>query len=397
MASKNTAPVSIDKKINKIGAALGDIFRERKDEIHGLFCALLAKEHVFWLGSPGTAKSELIRAFASVFDAPYFELLLTRFTPPEKLFGPVDIAALKAGKYRHITTDKLPECKIALLDEIWNANSAILNELLTMMNERLFHNDGKPTKCPLITAVCASNGLPEDDSLKAMFDRILLRYHVEYLTDKSFWDVVANAPASGDWAEKIALLPKISQADIEQAQKDVAFVTIGTETADALLAMRQALKSDGIIISDRRFIRATKVLRANAYLEGRASVGDDDYEILQHILWEQPTQIAAIKKVIQKCANPIWTRASDLYDAAKEVGGKALAATDDQKAVIGVEAASKLKKGLAELKKLAVKSQRVVPLANEIDVMFKKVLKECLGFENDDEDATVNADGKVAV
>jgi MoxR-like ATPase len=111
---------------------------------------------------------------------------MTRFSTPEELFGPISLAGLEQDQYRRLTTGKLPEAHVAFLTEIWKANSAILNALLTLCNERIFYNDGQPVTCPLLTLVGDSNELPQGDDLGALFDRFALRYTTDYLTDGGF-------------------------------------------------------------------------------------------------------------------------------------------------------------------------------------------------------------------
>jgi hypothetical protein len=122
-------------------------------------------------GSPGTAKSALVRAIAQAFGGSYFERLLTKFSTPEELFGPISLKALEQDRYERVTAGKLPEAEFAFVDEVFKANSAILNSLLTAMNERLFHNDGAPAQMPLVSLFGASNELPEGKELEALFDR----------------------------------------------------------------------------------------------------------------------------------------------------------------------------------------------------------------------------------
>ena len=130
---------------------------ERREELEGLLLALLSRQHLLLIGPKGAAKSLMIRLLASSIDgAKYFERLLTRFTLPDELFGPVSISALKKDRFSRLTRGYLPEAHFAFLDEIWKANSSILNSLLSLINERLFYNDGEVLQCPLETLMGAS-------------------------------------------------------------------------------------------------------------------------------------------------------------------------------------------------------------------------------------------------
>src|SRR5512142_2190213 len=137
-----------------------------RDEVIDLIAlAVVAGEPLFLYGPPGTAKSALIRQFASAVRGRYFEYLLTRFSEPNELFGPIDLAKLREGSVATVTTGMLPEAEFAFLDELFNANSAILNNLLTVLNERVYRRGAETHNLPLLSAFAASNHLPEDDAL----------------------------------------------------------------------------------------------------------------------------------------------------------------------------------------------------------------------------------------
>src|SRR5271155_717396 len=153
-----------------------------RDEVVDLIAlAVTAGEHLFLHGPPGTAKSALIRTFARAVQGRYFEYMLTRFTEPNEIFGPIDIAKLREGKVITVTTGMLPEAEFAFLDELFNANSAILSSLLTILNERIYRRGLETHRLPLLSLFSASNHLPEEDALRALFDRFMLRCHVDNL------------------------------------------------------------------------------------------------------------------------------------------------------------------------------------------------------------------------
>src|SRR5262245_8549120 len=170
--------------LQRVREELQQIFLERGTLIDGALVALLSGQHVLVIGPPGTAKSMLAdEVCRRLTGAQYFQWLLTRFTTPEELFGAVSLKALENDDYRRLTTHKLPEAHIAFLDEIFKASSSILNTILTLMNERRFHNGREITAVPLLTLFAASNELPEDDELLALHDRFLLRFVVDYLEE----------------------------------------------------------------------------------------------------------------------------------------------------------------------------------------------------------------------
>src|SRR6266542_2166206 len=138
----------MNKAFQQLRSELMARFPERKEVIDGALAAVLAGEHVLLLGPPGTAKSALARAIAQAFGGIYFERLLTKFSTPEELFGPISLKALEQDRFKRVLTGKLPEAQFAFIDECFKANSAILNSLLTLVNERLYHDDGAPLNVP---------------------------------------------------------------------------------------------------------------------------------------------------------------------------------------------------------------------------------------------------------
>lgn len=309
--------------LQPLRADLTKRFPERKEVIDGALCSVLAGEHVLLLGPPGTAKSALARGIAQALGGSYFERLLTKFSTPEELFGPVSLKALEHDRFARVTAGKLPEAEFAFVDEIFKANSAILNTLLTLMNERVFHNDGAPIACPLVTVFGASNELPEGKELEALFDRFLLRFDVQYLLQPASLRAVLSAP------EPVPAV-NLTIADLKKAQADVAKVKITDDTVDALIAIRDACKAEGIVASDRRWKKAQKLAQAAAYLAGEKSTSPEDLAILADALWREPKERAKVARLVGKLADPAATQAAEILDAARETAQKvaALKSTD---------------------------------------------------------------------
>ncbi|MEM2026109.1 MAG: AAA family ATPase, partial [Desulfurococcaceae archaeon] len=165
-------------------------FVGREDEGMAITLALMTSEHIVLIGEPGTAKSALARRAADLLKARFFKYLLTRFTEPDELFGPLDISALKNGRYVRITKGKLPEAEIAFLDEIFNASSAILNTLLTLLNERVIYDGYNEIAVPLWALVSASNNVPEELEYQALYDRFLLRHFVKPVSEDRWMDLI---------------------------------------------------------------------------------------------------------------------------------------------------------------------------------------------------------------
>src|SRR3989338_615686 len=181
---------------------------ERRQSVRLCFLAALAGEHTLFIGPPGTAKSELARRLHAVFrDARYFERLLTRFSVPEELFGPLSIKALEEDRYERHTDGFLPDASIAFIDEVFKANSAILNALLTLLNEREFDNGAGRQRCPLISAIGATNEVPEDEVAEAFFDRFLVRLPVTAVSAAGFGVLLQADPGRGWTPPPPALRP----------------------------------------------------------------------------------------------------------------------------------------------------------------------------------------------
>jgi len=282
------------ERLRQVRAELAQSFLEREAVIDGALVALLAGHHVLLVGPTGTAKSMLADELCRRLEGShYFQWLLTKFTTPEELFGAVSLRALENDDYRRVTTQKLPEAHIAFLDEVFKASSSILNSILTLVNERRFHNGRDVIGVPLITLFGASNELPEDDELQALYDRFLLRYVVEYIAD----DFRFLRMLQGRTPEQRTLL---SLADLQRLQDDARRVTVPSQVFRALADIRRELGRKQLVASDRRYQQAVSALRAHAYLNDREAVADDDLFLLEHVLWHQPSERADVHAVIHQ-------------------------------------------------------------------------------------------------
>jgi MoxR-like ATPase len=368
-------------KFAAIEAELNATFFERREVVRGLLVALLAKENICLIGAPGTAKSAIAEDLCSRFGGRYFRWLLARTTTPEELFGPVSVKALQNDSYRRVTTNKLPEADVATLDEIWKASPAILNSLLTGLNERLFFNDGQPTVMPLQMAIGASNEMPENlDELGALWDRFLLRYVVPYIKDPRNFE--AMLLGSGKPQARTLL----TREELAAAQAEVAQVTF-KRLVPQITALRRKMAEMHVPVSDRRWKQCLKLIAAHAWLEGRADATDDDLVVLAHSLWQEPSQVQTVRTTILNLVNPLDQEAMALEDEALEIHTGAMASEDAQGSKVGTEANAKLKrimKRLAELEADATKAgkstERMTEAKAKVVAWNKEVLAKCLGL-----------------
>src|ERR1700722_13091889 len=187
---------NLPRRLAELARNLEGRFLGKDEVIRLLLIATIAGEHAVLIGPPGTAKSALLRTFSRLLSAKYFEYLLTRFTEPNEIFGPVDIAAFREGRYQRRTEGMLPQAEIVFLDEVFKSNSAILNALLTLLNERTFTSCGQVLKCPILSCFGASNEIPTDETLTAIFDRFLLRIRNENLDAYHFQDLLQRGIAN---------------------------------------------------------------------------------------------------------------------------------------------------------------------------------------------------------
>jgi MoxR-like ATPase len=302
-------------QIQQLRRDLEQAFPERRDTIAGALCAVVAGEHVLLLGPPGTAKSALVRAIAQAFGGTYFERLLTKFSTPEELFGPVSLKALEQDRFARVTAGKLPEAEFAFVDEVFKANSAILNSLLTLVNERVFHNDGAPTPCPLVSLFGASNELPDGKELEALFDRFLLRFDLAYLVRPSSFRAMLLAPEP-------AVPSALTREVLGAAQREAAQVAVSDETVQALVSIRDACKAEGVAVSDRRWKKTLKVVQAAAYLAGEPATTPEDLLVLVDALWREPKERPKVAQLVGQSADPVSAKAVEILDAARETAAR---------------------------------------------------------------------------
>lgn len=287
---------------------------ERRTLVEAIVLAAVAGEHVLVVGPPGTAKSEAARRVARGLGGRYFEYLLGKFSEPSELFGPVDLRKLKEGVLETATEGMLPEAEIAFLDEVFAGSTAILNSLLTLLNERVFRRGSTRLHCPLRVCIGASNALPEDESLAAFADRFLVRCFVEPVSDSQLETLLAGG------RRQPAIEPRqLQDLDaVAQRARQVDLSPIQPLLANAL----RRLRKEGMGLSDRRSVRAQNLIAAAAALADRDQASPADlWPLVLAVPTQTEQQLArqCLEEVLADSDNPSLFRLAEEVSAGQKV------------------------------------------------------------------------------
>ena len=303
------------ERINKLLEAMSAGTFEREEIIALSLLGALSGESIFLLGLPGVGKSMIARRLKMAFkDSRGFEYLMSRFSTPDEIFGPVSISKLKdEDTYERIVDGYLPTADVVFLDEIWKAGPAIQNALLTVLNEKIYRNGKADIDLPLKAVISASNELPsEGEGLEAIWDRFLIRYVVRPIVGRQpFLSLITEQPESCVIAEDL----KISNEEFKAIQQATSKVKVPLEVSELIYSIRKTLsetrenmneavdvtKTDLIeppYVSDRRWKKIVGVMRTSAYLNDRESVDTSDCLLLIHMLWDNEDQAYSVKRLV---------------------------------------------------------------------------------------------------
>lgn len=295
---------------------------EKETEISLSLLAALAGESIILLGPPGVAKSMVARQLKTAFrDAHSFEYLMSRFSTPDEIFGPVSIQKLKSSDtYERAVEGYLPTADVVFLDEIWKAGPAIQNTLLTVINEKLFRNGNKEMHLPLKLLVAASNELPaKGEGLEALWDRFVIRIESRPIKKESNFRAMlldSHADFSGstgglghaDFANNADFSElKITGEEYAEWSENINKIGVKEEVLDVISVIRKSLRAvnvdeaaerRNIYVSDRRWKNIARLLRTSAFMQDREEVDCCDLLPIYHCLWQEPEERDAIRTVV---------------------------------------------------------------------------------------------------
>lgn len=344
--------------------------KDRAEVIHGAWVGRVAQEHLLMVGPGGTGKSYLARTVAGHIDGSvYFETAFDETTDPSQVFGPPDIKAMvEQGKTRRIPTGMFPEATDAFLDEFFNANGPLLHSIMPALNERVFHNNGIPSAMPLRQALMGTNKLNADADQAALWDRVHLRYNVGYVTKRAdMLDMVAGsiermASVGRGTSTGIVGATKtiVTLAELDQAHKEALALDVDQAVLDNFFDIRDELKAQGIVISDRRMVEGMAAVLGNAWVRGHEQVRPADLDILAAMWWTVSDQMKTARDVILSATNPGEKAALDLLDELDKLRAEKVGAAQldtDRARRVGVELIKNSDKLLREANDHLVKAK----------------------------------------
>jgi MoxR-like ATPase len=287
-------------KLQNFRGALNASNLEREHVVDGLLATLLSKQNAFLLGVPGTGKSDLVRNICKgITGANYFGYLLTPTTDPSEVFGPVAVTKLLKDEYTRDVSGYLPDSHIGFLDELFRGSSAILNSLLTLLNERTFNNGKTVVKTPIQSIVAATNSWPDEESLQAFADRFLFRPTVDLLRKP------VSKRRLDEWALSLVDRPQVGEhltlEELQQLQDAASEIAASEEFLDRFSGVWEMLASRNIVVSDRRRVQILKFLKAWALVQGDDELYPEHlHNSIVHIVYQTKEDQDVIIEVLEQ-------------------------------------------------------------------------------------------------
>lgn len=313
-ARPNADFASAHASLLALRANLVDQIFERESEIDSMLLALVARQHVFMLGEPGVGKSLLANSLAEAIGGSFVSKLLSKLSTYEDVFGGLKVSGIMQDRYERISGGYAQSADVLFLDEIWKCNAAVLNSMLTILNERFFDDSGTRYTTPLDVCFAASNELPEDASLAALYDRFLFRHEVVALRDRRNRARLLRG-------HKANITARLSPEEIEILRSAADSVDIDP-VIELAIDVFDALAKEGYPVSDRRQAATMKAVRASAVLAGRTVATASDLLRIADCSWDDPSDAARVRGIVSGIALPKLGEGLELLDAAVEQYGK---------------------------------------------------------------------------
>lgn len=316
--------VDLPLAISKLSDALGILntyVLEREEESRGVLLAVLSGTNALFLGDVGTAKTHHISTASRLLGLSFFDILMSETTKPDQLFGPVDIPALAEGKQQFKYQDYAPGCNILFFDEIFKANATTLNPLLWLMNEHRFRDgDNGVVVCPTYAVFAASNEVPTDPVLKAVYDRLLLRFNVTYLkSDSSLHKLVGLLTEGKAKPESL-----FSRDELDALRAHVKTIKIPETVVNLAIKVRRQIENAmGYKLSDRRFLQTFQVMQAAAVLRGDHTVRPIDVEVFTYVSWNEVSQQTRVENIVYASTSAEVVEVSTYMEQVEELKKKA--------------------------------------------------------------------------
>jgi len=319
------------ERAGKLIKALCEGLYEKEEAMKLSLLCTVAGESIFFLGPPGVAKSLIARRLKFAFkEGTSFEYLMSKFSTPDEIFGPVSIKKLKEeDKYERLTDRYLPGANIVFLDEIWKAGPAIQNALLTILNEKIYRNGEVDIAVDIKVILTASNELPPSrESLQPLWDRLLIRYVISGVkNNKNFVRMITDT--QDVYRDNIEETLKLTKEELNQWQREIDKVEVPPEVLNTIQVIRHKIDkynnksnrdTDPIRIYDRRWKKLVRLLRTSAFLNGRELVDLMDCFLSVHCLWSHPDQIEILQEIVSETVRKYgYTLAVNLNNLKKEV------------------------------------------------------------------------------
>lgn len=367
---------SLPARFRALESVLNGELVERSEDIRCALLALIAGKTFFMVGEAGIAKSLLARRIhAYVEGGEFFDGDLDRFSKPEDVFGPQSLRALKEDRWERNVEGTLVTADWAMLDEFFEASSAMLKSMLRALNERTFRNGTQVVQMPLTTLLCASNEVPSEGRLMPLYDRLLIRRRLRRIQE------------SGAFVSMLELErptcpePILAWSDVLKAQAEATAVTIPSKILCAVAEIRRALANRGIEPSDRRFYEAMGVVRAAAWLDNCSQAEATHLMVLSNICWNDPSQIGDVLAAIDEVLEPLITQVDRLMQNVLSIKAQIRTGLPElDRKRLAIELHDKLKIAAKEVEVLhrGVRDPRQVAKLRQTEVLLAEVSEQII-------------------